>query len=334
MRIQFRRDSSGAWATFNTILAEAELGWDRTVKRFKIGDGITTWQNLPWYSTGEGGSGGLVDSVNGQIGTVILDAEDVGAATTSHSHTINDVAGLLASLDGKQPAGSYATGAQGLLANSAVQPGDLSTVATSGSYSDLSDKPTIPNPTDFATAAQGSLADSAVQPEDLSTVATTGAYSDLSDKPTIPNPELFATADQGILADSAVQPEELATVATTGSYNDLSDNPTIPNPTDFATAAQGSLADSAVQPEELAAVATTGEYSDLSGSPTIPNPGDFATAAQGVLADSAVQPGDLTTALSNRVINVAGVAGIWAGTQAAYDLLTPDASTLYVITEP
>ena len=76
MRIQFRRDSSAAWATFNTILAEAELGWDRTVKRFKIGDGITTWQNLPWYSTGEGESGGLVDSVNGQIGTVILDAED------------------------------------------------------------------------------------------------------------------------------------------------------------------------------------------------------------------------------------------------------------------
>lgn len=208
MRIQFRRDSSAAWATFNTILAEAELGWDRTVKRFKIGDGITTWQNLPWYSTGEGGSGGLVDSVNGQIGTVILDAEDVGAAPLAHTHAISGVTGLQAALEGKQPSGAY------------------------------------------------------------------------------------------------------------------------------ASSTQGALADSAVQPEELAAVATTGEYSDLSGSPTIPDPADFATAAQGVLADSAVQPGDLTTALSNRVINVAGVAGIWAGTQAAYDLLTPDASTLYIITAP
>jgi microcystin-dependent protein len=37
----------------------------------------------------------------------------------------------------------YATAAQGALADSATQPGDLATVATSGSYNDLSDKPTI-----------------------------------------------------------------------------------------------------------------------------------------------------------------------------------------------
>lgn len=38
----------------------------------------------------------------------------------------------------------YATAAQGALADSAVQPTDLATVATSGSYNDLADKPTIP----------------------------------------------------------------------------------------------------------------------------------------------------------------------------------------------
>lgn len=38
----------------------------------------------------------------------------------------------------------YATAAQGATADSAVQPGDLATVATSGSYNDLSNKPTIP----------------------------------------------------------------------------------------------------------------------------------------------------------------------------------------------
>lgn len=38
----------------------------------------------------------------------------------------------------------YATAAQGATADTAVQPGDLATVATSGSYNDLSDKPTIP----------------------------------------------------------------------------------------------------------------------------------------------------------------------------------------------
>lgn len=45
----------------------------------------------------------------------------------------------------------------------AVQPSSLSTVATSGSYNDLSNKPT------------------------LATVATSGSYNDLSNKPTIPS---------------------------------------------------------------------------------------------------------------------------------------------------
>jgi len=57
-----------------------------------------------------------VTSVNGQQGAVVLSAADVGAATT----------------------------AQGALADSAVQPGDLATVATSGSYNDLTNQPTIP----------------------------------------------------------------------------------------------------------------------------------------------------------------------------------------------
>ena len=38
----------------------------------------------------------------------------------------------------------YATAAQGTLASTAVQPGDLATVATTGDYDDLLDKPTIP----------------------------------------------------------------------------------------------------------------------------------------------------------------------------------------------
>lgn len=45
---------------------------------------------------------------------------------------------------GAQPAGSYATGAQGALADTAVQPGDLATVATTGAYADLTGTPTIP----------------------------------------------------------------------------------------------------------------------------------------------------------------------------------------------
>ena len=60
----------------------------------------------------------------------------------------------------------YATAAQGALAASATQPGDLATVATSGAYGDLSGTPTLGTAaatasTDYATAAQGTKADTA-----------------------------------------------------------------------------------------------------------------------------------------------------------------------------
>jgi len=69
-----------------------------------------------------------------------------------------------------------------------VQFTDLSTVATSGNYNDLTNKPDLSN---YMTASQ------------LSTVATSGNYNDLTNKPT------------------------LSTVATSGDYNDLINKPSI-----------------------------------------------------------------------------------------------------------
>ena len=84
---------------------------------------------------------------------------------------------------------------------SIVGEGNLVINSFSGSYNDLTDKPTF------------------------STVATTGSYNDLTDKPT------FSTvATTGSYNDLTDKPN-LSTVATTGSYNDLSDKPTIPSNT-------------------------------------------------------------------------------------------------------
>jgi hypothetical protein len=52
----------------------------------------------------------------------------------------------------------FATAAQGGLADTAVQPGALATVATSGAYGDLSGRPTIPTPADAAPLAPGTAA--------------------------------------------------------------------------------------------------------------------------------------------------------------------------------
>ena len=58
---------------------------------------------------------------------------------------------------------------------------DLKAVATTGSYNDLTDKPTIPTKTSELTNDSGF-----VESSDLATVATTGDYDDLLNKPAIP----------------------------------------------------------------------------------------------------------------------------------------------------
>lgn len=44
-----------------------------------MGDGVTAWNSLDYVTYGPAPGGGAVDSVNGQTGTVVLDAGDVGA---------------------------------------------------------------------------------------------------------------------------------------------------------------------------------------------------------------------------------------------------------------
>lgn len=63
----------------------------------------------------------------------------------------------------------------------AYHDGDLATVAETGSYSDLSNTPSIPTKTSDLTNDSGF-----VESSDLATVATSGSYNDLTNKPTIP----------------------------------------------------------------------------------------------------------------------------------------------------
>ena len=86
-----------------------------------------------------------------------------------------------------------ATTAQGALADTATQPGDLATVATTGSYNDLGNLPTL---------FSGAYADLTGKPTLFS-----GAYADLTGKPTLgsaaaTDSTAYATAAQGTQADT------------------------------------------------------------------------------------------------------------------------------------
>ena len=97
-------------------------------------------------------------------------------------------------------------------ARSAVQPGDLALVASTGSYNDLLGKPTIPAAPGTldttATSAQATSSSEALSGSvKLHKISKTGKYSDLSGKPTVPvitlngstagNPSFYAPTTAG-----------------------------------------------------------------------------------------------------------------------------------------
>ncbi len=53
VRIQFRRGTSGDWASANPVLADGELGFENDTKIIKFGDGVTAWNDLPVAAAGD-----------------------------------------------------------------------------------------------------------------------------------------------------------------------------------------------------------------------------------------------------------------------------------------
>lgn len=81
-------------------------------------------------------------------------------------------AGTGISIDGNEISVTSEISSGAAAGATAVQPGDLATVATSGDYDDLLNKPTLgtaaaADTTDFATATQGGKADTALQPTNV-----------------------------------------------------------------------------------------------------------------------------------------------------------------------
>lgn len=54
VQIQIRGDSSTAWTGANPVLADRELGWDKNQSQFKIGNGVSSWNALPYIGIGTG----------------------------------------------------------------------------------------------------------------------------------------------------------------------------------------------------------------------------------------------------------------------------------------
>ena len=261
----------------------------------------------------------------------------------------NDDLGSMAYRD----SGDFATAAQGLLADSAIQPGDnISLLNNDNGYVFQADidqaiadlnlgTASQSNVEDFATAAQGLLADSALQPGDNISELTndsdyqTGTQVSSSISTAISNLGALASEDQittsSQIGTDVIEETNLSQVVRDKLNNSAPNNfnATVdPTATDDSSAGWeiGSVWINTTIPEsyrcldntvgaavwvnttlttdELATVATTGNYSDLNGLPTLGTAASedttaFATAAQGLLAASAIQPGDNVSELNN-----------------------------------
>jgi len=107
----------------------------------------------------------------------------------------------------------------------------LATVATSGSYNDLTNKPTIPSAQVNSDWNSNSGVSQILNKPSLATVATSGSYNDLSNKPTIPSAQVNSDWNASSGVAQILNKPSLATVATSGDYDDLTNKPTIPTDT-------------------------------------------------------------------------------------------------------
>ena len=117
-KIQLRRDTTANWASSNPTLSQGEIGYELTTGKIKIGTGSTAWNSLSY----------LTIATNSVTGTLTFPDTTVQTTAWLGSLAYSSLTGLPT----------------------------LATVATSGSYNDLSNKPNIAGTYSFNVAADDS----------------------------------------------------------------------------------------------------------------------------------------------------------------------------------
>ena len=139
----------------------------------------------------------------------------------------------------------------------------------SGDYNDLTNKPNIPAAQVNSDWNANSGVAQILNKPTLATVATSGSYNDLLNKPTIPAAQVNSDWNANSGVSQILNKPTLATVATSGSYNDLLNKPTIPAAQVNSDWNSVSGVSQILNKPTLATVATTGSYKDLLDKPTI-----------------------------------------------------------------
>lgn len=183
VRIKDRSDTEANWTSKNPVLLKGERAITDGTGKYKIGDGKNTWSALPYYEAmtsadrtklngiASGANKTTVDSSLSSSSTnpvqnKVVNSALAGKSNTNHTHDLSTMINTL-SIDGSTPTdedyfvSQYVGGGTTTItyhrrpvkALLEYIKGKLAKVATSGSYDDLSNKPTIGNGT--VTITQG-----------------------------------------------------------------------------------------------------------------------------------------------------------------------------------
>jgi hypothetical protein len=70
--MQQRRGTAAEWTSANTVLSAGEIGFETDTSKFKIGDGTTAWNSLPYFVNADDIESGLLDTDEVSEGTTNL----------------------------------------------------------------------------------------------------------------------------------------------------------------------------------------------------------------------------------------------------------------------
>lgn len=293
-------------------LVPAPAAGDNT--KYLAGDG--TWKTVSQYAlpiaTANDLGGIKVGSrltINSSTGVLSADSQTDNNFTTTLKNKLNGIAsGAEVNVQADWTEASSSSDAY--IKNKP----SLATVATSGSYNDLSDKPTIPaaqvNSDWDATSGVAQI----LNKPTLATVATSGSYNDLSNKPTIPtvNNATLTIQKNGTTVKTF----------TANASSNVTANITVPTKTSDITNDSGYITGVAwgdvTGKPTFATVATSGSYNDLSDKPTIPSYSDFTGATSSTAGAHGLVPAPTTSDVDKYLKG----DGTWGSVAAPLDVFT------------
>lgn len=290
------------------VLQDENRNNETTYYRWIVEENIGHWfligEEGPYYTKSEADSKFVSQerTVNGKAlsSNITLSASDVGADSSGSAaiaeQNAKDYTDSLAS--------NYATAAQGQLADTAVQPDDLATVATTGDYNDLSNLPEIPsaqiqsdwNQTDDRaldyiknkpTIPSEVIVDQTYNSDSTHAQSGTAVAQAISGKQDVLTSGSNITIENGVISATdttytagvgiSIENGVISNTQTSAEWGNITG--TLSEQTDLKN-----ILDTKVDNSTLATVATTGDYNDLVNKPVnvseFTNDANYVTESQ------------------------------------------------------